>query len=314
MTTSRGITDTKVYDTQGVIDRYGIPPPLVPDFIGLKGDTSDNIPGVPGIGDKTASELLQRFGSLENVLDHIDEISGAKRKENLTAPRAGRPHLQTARDRQARHTAGPRPGGIRRAGAGPFEAARHLSAVRAARPVTPAGGGPGLRRRRGAATGIASRWRRGQRSPPRRSTLTISRASERRGRGRAASARHAGGRAVRRRRMAFRGSRQGRRRGCRRRLRGAGGAGGGARPAAGDRARRQIAWSGTRAACARHRGRRLPARAGPTRVPIQGTDGGAWVRHFGRIGSRPPTPRRRCRRGARPRTGRLAAEKSAAAG
>jgi DNA polymerase-1 len=84
MTTSRGITDTKVYDRQGVIDRYGIPPELVPDFIGLKGDTSDNIPGVPGIGDKTAADLLQRFGSLENVLDSIDEISGAKRKENLT--------------------------------------------------------------------------------------------------------------------------------------------------------------------------------------------------------------------------------------
>jgi DNA polymerase I len=84
MTTSRGITDTRVYDAQGVIDRYGIPPELVPDFIGLKGDTSDNIPGVPGIGDKTASDLLQRFGSLENVLDSIDQISGAKRKQNLT--------------------------------------------------------------------------------------------------------------------------------------------------------------------------------------------------------------------------------------
>jgi DNA polymerase I len=84
MTTSRGITDTKVYDRQGVIDRYGIPPELVPDFIGLKGDTSDNIPGVPGIGDKTAADLLQRFGTLEGVLDSIDEISGAKRKENLT--------------------------------------------------------------------------------------------------------------------------------------------------------------------------------------------------------------------------------------
>jgi DNA polymerase-1 len=73
-----------VYDRDGVIDRYGIPPELVPDFIGLKGDTSDNIPGVPGIGDKTAAELLQKFGSLENVLASIDQISGAKRKENLT--------------------------------------------------------------------------------------------------------------------------------------------------------------------------------------------------------------------------------------
>jgi DNA polymerase I len=84
MTTSRGITDTRVYDRQGVIDRYGIPPELIPDFIGLKGDTSDNIPGVPGIGDKIAAELLQRFGSLEDVLGHIDDVSGAKRKQNLT--------------------------------------------------------------------------------------------------------------------------------------------------------------------------------------------------------------------------------------
>src|SRR5918911_4876442 len=84
MSTSRGVTDTKVYDRAGVVDRYGIPPELIPDFIGLKGDTSDNIPGVPGIGDKTASDLLKRFGSLEKVLDSVDEISGAKRKENLT--------------------------------------------------------------------------------------------------------------------------------------------------------------------------------------------------------------------------------------
>ncbi|MBV9005858.1 MAG: DNA polymerase I, partial [Solirubrobacterales bacterium] len=83
MTTSRGITDTRVYDRDGVLERYGIPPELIPDFIGLKGDTSDNIPGVPGIGDKTAAELLQRFGSLEDVLDHIEQISGAKRKQNL---------------------------------------------------------------------------------------------------------------------------------------------------------------------------------------------------------------------------------------
>ena len=84
MTTSRGVTDTRIYDREGVVDRYGIPPELVPDLIGLKGDTSDNIPGVPGIGDKTAAQLLQRFGSLESVLASVDEISGAKRKENLT--------------------------------------------------------------------------------------------------------------------------------------------------------------------------------------------------------------------------------------
>jgi DNA polymerase-1 len=83
MATSRGITDTTIYDRQAVIDRYGIPPELIPDFYGLKGDTSDNIPGVPGIGDKTASELIQSFGSLEEVLSHVEEISGPKRKQNL---------------------------------------------------------------------------------------------------------------------------------------------------------------------------------------------------------------------------------------
>ena len=83
MATSRGITETKIYDRQGVIDRYGIAPELIPDFYGLKGDTSDNIPGVPGIGDKTASELIQTFGSLEDVLAHIDDVSGPKRKQNL---------------------------------------------------------------------------------------------------------------------------------------------------------------------------------------------------------------------------------------
>jgi DNA polymerase I len=84
MATSRGITDTKVYDRDAVVDRYGIPPELIPDFVGLKGDTSDNIPGVPGIGDKTASQLLQEYGDLEGVLTSIDSISGAKRKQNLT--------------------------------------------------------------------------------------------------------------------------------------------------------------------------------------------------------------------------------------
>jgi len=83
MATARGITDTKIYDRRAVIDRYGIPPELIPDFYGLKGDTSDNIPGIPGIGDKTASELLQSYGSLEGVLSHVDEVSGPKRKQNL---------------------------------------------------------------------------------------------------------------------------------------------------------------------------------------------------------------------------------------
>jgi DNA polymerase I len=84
MATGRGITDTKIYDREAVLERYGIEPELIPDFVGLKGDTSDNIPGVPGIGEKTASQLLQEWGSLEGVLGNIESISGAKRKQNLS--------------------------------------------------------------------------------------------------------------------------------------------------------------------------------------------------------------------------------------
>jgi DNA polymerase I len=83
MATARGITETKLYDHQAVIDRYGLAPELIPDFYGLKGDTSDNIPGIPGIGEKTASELIQRFGSLEGVLSHVRDIGGPKRKQSL---------------------------------------------------------------------------------------------------------------------------------------------------------------------------------------------------------------------------------------
>jgi DNA polymerase-1 len=83
MSTSRGITETKVYDRDAVVERYGVPPELITDLMGLRGDTSDNIPGVPGIGEKTATQLLQRFGSLENVLASVDEVSGAKRRQNL---------------------------------------------------------------------------------------------------------------------------------------------------------------------------------------------------------------------------------------
>jgi DNA polymerase I len=83
MATARGITETKVYDHQAVIDRYGIPPELIPDFYGLKGDASDNIPGIPGIGEKTAGDLISKYGSLEGVLSHVREIGGPKRRQAL---------------------------------------------------------------------------------------------------------------------------------------------------------------------------------------------------------------------------------------
>jgi DNA polymerase-1 len=83
MSTSRGITETKIYDEAAVEERYGVPPERITDLMGLRGDTSDNIPGVPGIGEKTATQLLQKFGDLEGVLASVEEISGAKRKQNL---------------------------------------------------------------------------------------------------------------------------------------------------------------------------------------------------------------------------------------
>ena len=83
MMTPRGVSDVNVYTPERVEARYGIRPDQIPDFIGLKGDTSDNIPGVPGIGDKTAGQLVAQYGSLEGVLEHVDELSPARRK-NLT--------------------------------------------------------------------------------------------------------------------------------------------------------------------------------------------------------------------------------------
>src|SRR3990167_3159944 len=66
-TLKKGIKETIVYDEKGVKNRFGFVPALLPDYKGLRGDPSDNIPGVPGIGEKTASELIQKFGSLEHL-------------------------------------------------------------------------------------------------------------------------------------------------------------------------------------------------------------------------------------------------------
>src|SRR5512132_304075 len=84
MMTPRGVQEPHVYTPERVEARYGIRPEQVPDFIGLKGDTSDNIPGVPGIGDKTAGQLIAQYRSLDGVLEHVDELSPARRK-NIVA-------------------------------------------------------------------------------------------------------------------------------------------------------------------------------------------------------------------------------------
>src|SRR5699024_3137844 len=81
--TKKGITDVDAYDMKRVEERYGFTPEKIVDMKGLMGDNSDNIPGVPGIGEKTALKLLGQFGTLEAVLDSIDDISGKKMKERL---------------------------------------------------------------------------------------------------------------------------------------------------------------------------------------------------------------------------------------
>jgi DNA polymerase-1 len=78
MMTPRGVSDVHVYTPERVEARLGIKPEQVPDFIGLKGDPSDNIPGIPGIGDKTAGQLVAQYGSLEDVLEHVDELTPAR--------------------------------------------------------------------------------------------------------------------------------------------------------------------------------------------------------------------------------------------
>ena len=81
--TRRGIKDRVFYDLEKVREDYELEPEQLIDMKGLMGDSSDNIPGVPGIGEKTATKLLKEYSDLETVLENIEEISGKKRKENL---------------------------------------------------------------------------------------------------------------------------------------------------------------------------------------------------------------------------------------
>ena len=96
MMTPRGVSDVHVYTPERVEARYGIRPDQIPDFIGLKGDTSDNIPGIPGIGDKTAGQLVAQYGSLEEVIEHAEALSPARRKNVLEHAEQARQSKQLA--------------------------------------------------------------------------------------------------------------------------------------------------------------------------------------------------------------------------
>jgi DNA polymerase-1 len=82
----RGISDILLMDEAAVEERYGVPPDRYLDYVALKGDPSDNIPGVPGVGEKTAAKLIQQYGSVEELVEHADELRG-KLRENVAAHR-----------------------------------------------------------------------------------------------------------------------------------------------------------------------------------------------------------------------------------
>jgi DNA polymerase I len=81
LTSRRGFTDTVLYDEAQVEERYGLSPRQLTDLRGLRGDNSDNIPGVPGVGDKTAARLLSRFGTVEELFAHLDELPTRQREQ-----------------------------------------------------------------------------------------------------------------------------------------------------------------------------------------------------------------------------------------
>ena len=83
LVTKKGVTEMEVYTPEHVKEKYGVSPEQIIDMKGLMGDASDNIPGVPGIGEKTAIKLLKQFHTVENLLQSIDKVSGKKLKENL---------------------------------------------------------------------------------------------------------------------------------------------------------------------------------------------------------------------------------------
>ena len=83
MTTVKGVSDTVIYDPAAVRERFGLEPSQIADYKGLKGDTSDNIPGVPGIGEKTAVNLLKEYGSVENILEHVSDMPQGKVRRTL---------------------------------------------------------------------------------------------------------------------------------------------------------------------------------------------------------------------------------------
>src|SRR5207253_2822837 len=80
----RGVSDYVLYDEAGIRERTGVTPRDYPQYAALRGDTSDNLPGVPGVGEKTAAKLINTYGDLDGIFSHLDELS-PKLRQNLAA-------------------------------------------------------------------------------------------------------------------------------------------------------------------------------------------------------------------------------------
>ncbi len=143
----RGVSDYALYDEAGIEERTGVPPEKYPLLAALRGDPSDNLPGVPGVGEKTAAKLVNEYGDLDTLYAHLDALS-PKLRENLAAHlervRKNAEVIPLVRDRAPRRPR--RPAGPRRVG--PRDGPPGLRPVRAAVAVDPVhrpdgGGGPG---------------------------------------------------------------------------------------------------------------------------------------------------------------------------
>ncbi len=140
MSTGRGVTDVKIYTPSAVLERFGVTPAQIPDYIGLKGDSSDNIPGVPGVGEKTAAQLLQQFGSIDAAVRAPGRGQVGQAARAAEGARAGRAPLAAACDHGPRRAAGARSGRARhqlRLPAAGRLARRRLRAVRVQQPAAP---------------------------------------------------------------------------------------------------------------------------------------------------------------------------------
>ncbi|MEW6618938.1 MAG: DNA polymerase I [bacterium] len=83
LATKKGLSETVLYDVQGVNEKFGVQPHNIIDLLGLSGDTSDNIPGIKGVGEKTAVKLIQQFGGIENLLNNLNQVSNENLRENI---------------------------------------------------------------------------------------------------------------------------------------------------------------------------------------------------------------------------------------